>query len=256
MEYPCDECVWNEEERLARENGPDLEYVGLLRKCMYGTPDARARWQAHHAQILKRHGFVPGLSNPVQVERDVRLLVHGDDFMVQMPTRDEKRLVLDIRWNVRGAVPLGWQHFDANFVCVPCDQMGPRSWQADTRHVAMVLRDLGLEKSYDSCGPASEVGRISTTGRGEILERRGYHVPDSSFAAGSLARGMKKVPRQKTSRNSNVLDATCGGDQLEQSCLNHEPCVEVWKYSATQTTLETWERENPDSEWQSCGEHI
>ena len=36
-----------EKERLARENGPDLEYVGLLRKCMCGTVDASARWQAH-----------------------------------------------------------------------------------------------------------------------------------------------------------------------------------------------------------------
>ena len=26
-----------EKERLARENGPDLEYVGLLKKCTYGT---------------------------------------------------------------------------------------------------------------------------------------------------------------------------------------------------------------------------
>ena len=42
----------------------------------------------HYAQMLKNHGFVQGLSNPalcVQVERDVRLVVHGDDFMVEMP---------------------------------------------------------------------------------------------------------------------------------------------------------------------------
>ena len=38
-----------EKERLARENGPDLDYVGLVRKCMYGTTDVRARWQAHYA---------------------------------------------------------------------------------------------------------------------------------------------------------------------------------------------------------------
>ena len=39
-----------EKERLARENGPDLEYVGLC-----GTVDASARWQAHCAQIMKEH---------------------------------------------------------------------------------------------------------------------------------------------------------------------------------------------------------
>ena len=60
---------------------------------MYGTVDASARWQAHHAQILKGHSFVQGLSNPallVHVERDFRLLVHGDDFMVEMLTHEEK----------------------------------------------------------------------------------------------------------------------------------------------------------------------
>ena len=63
-----------EKERLARENGPD------------GTVDVSARWQAHHAQILKWHSFVQGLSNLaffVHVERDIRLLFHGDDFMVE-----------------------------------------------------------------------------------------------------------------------------------------------------------------------------
>ena len=60
---------------------------------MCGTVDVIARWQAHNAQILNEHGFVQGLSNPalyVQVERDVRLLVHRDDFLVEMPTHEEK----------------------------------------------------------------------------------------------------------------------------------------------------------------------
>ena len=51
-----------EKDKFARENGPDLEYVGLLRKCMYGTVDASARWQAHYLQILKEHRFVQGFT--------------------------------------------------------------------------------------------------------------------------------------------------------------------------------------------------
>ena len=82
-----------EKERLPRESGLDLEYVGLLRKCMYGAVDASARRQGHHAQILKKHSFVQGLSNSssfVCVEGDVRVVVHGDDVMVEMPTHEEK----------------------------------------------------------------------------------------------------------------------------------------------------------------------
>ena len=52
---------------------------------------------------FQEHGFVQGTSKHpsfVHVERDIRLLVHGDNFMVEMPTHEEKRfrkrLVLEI----------------------------------------------------------------------------------------------------------------------------------------------------------------
>ena len=60
---------------------------------MHDTVDARACWQAHDALILKEHEFVHCLGNPIlfeQVKRDVRLLVHGDDFMVELPTHEEQ----------------------------------------------------------------------------------------------------------------------------------------------------------------------
>ena len=43
-----------EKERLARESGLHLEFVGLLRKCMYGAVDASARRQGHYAQTYLR----------------------------------------------------------------------------------------------------------------------------------------------------------------------------------------------------------
>ena len=35
--------------------------------------------------------------------------------------------------------------------------------------------------------------------------------------------------------------------------MSNKPCLEFWRSSATQTTLKTWERENPHLEWQSRG---
>ena len=58
-----------------------------------GRVDASARWQVRYAQILKEHGLVHGINNPslfVYVERDIRLLAHGDDFMAEVPTHEEK----------------------------------------------------------------------------------------------------------------------------------------------------------------------
>ena len=60
----CVELRGEEKKWLARENGHDLEYAGLLSKCVYGTVDASARWHAHYGRFLKEHGFVQGLSNP------------------------------------------------------------------------------------------------------------------------------------------------------------------------------------------------
>ena len=82
---------------LPKEEHEDIkdgvDYVGLLLKSMYGTVDASARWQAHYSQLLKEAGFAQGQSNPslfVRAERDIRLLVHGDDFLVETPSEQAR----------------------------------------------------------------------------------------------------------------------------------------------------------------------
>ena len=115
---------------------------------------------------------------------------------------------------------------------------------------------------FNCCGQASEVGRTSIASRRETSRSVTMHAnylsldrPHLSFAAGSLARGMKSPTAKDLSKIPNVLDATCGSDQLERSFLNHKHCLEFWRCSATQTTLETRERGNPFLESRSCGCH-
>ena len=55
-----------------------------LRRCLYGTRDAPARWEAFLSAELRKMGFVQGLASPCcfhHRERDLRCVVHGDDFM-------------------------------------------------------------------------------------------------------------------------------------------------------------------------------
>eukprot|EP00972_Heterocapsa_arctica_P078926 11638244-Heterocapsa_arctica.AAC.1 len=57
--------------------------VGRLKKTMYGTVDANARWQSDYASLLKGAGFNQGKSNPAlfcHEARQIRLLAHGNDF--------------------------------------------------------------------------------------------------------------------------------------------------------------------------------
>ena len=89
-----------------------------------------------NVQILKEHGFVQDLSNPslfVHMKRDVRLLVHGDDFMVAMPSHEEKWFASVLFPKYDGKCT-GEFHSDGNiamesFVFAPCDLVGSRIWQ-------------------------------------------------------------------------------------------------------------------------------
>ena len=63
--------------------------VGLLKRTRYGTVDASARWQSDYAGLLTQEGFQQGKSNPAifhHPKKDIRLLCHGDDFMVVCPS--------------------------------------------------------------------------------------------------------------------------------------------------------------------------
>ena len=52
---------------------------------MYGTRDAAFNWERAYISFLEKIGFVSGKYNPCVLfhkERQIRLVVHGDDFAV------------------------------------------------------------------------------------------------------------------------------------------------------------------------------
>ena len=56
----------------------------LLRKSMYGTLDAASIWQATYVELLKECGIEQCVGWPalfMHKERDLRFMVHGDDFV-------------------------------------------------------------------------------------------------------------------------------------------------------------------------------
>ena len=108
-------------------------------------------WQAQHEQILKDHEFVQCLRNPfwfVHVRRDVRLLDHGDDFMVEMTGKCTGKVLSD-RNTAKEASFL-------NLVIRWDSTSGRAESEADTRRVAIVFRDLGLEKTTAVVTPVTK----------------------------------------------------------------------------------------------------
>jgi hypothetical protein len=66
---------------------PEVKEPGkcaLLKRCLYGTRDAPARWEAFLASELEKMGFLRGRASPCCFHHpkwDLRCVVHGDDFV-------------------------------------------------------------------------------------------------------------------------------------------------------------------------------
>ena len=188
------ELTDQERKRLAREMDPIWNTLACWRRaCM-------ARWMRVLVgkRITRRsqRGTISSKASAilllfVHVERDVRLLLHGDDFLAEIPTHDKKWFegVLFSKYDGKCTedVPFEWQHLDGNFVLEPCGQMWSRIWWRRIRGTSqMVLRGCGIGKVVsccDSCGQASDVGRTSAAGGSEASERRAYHVVQVSYNA-------------------------------------------------------------------------
>jgi hypothetical protein len=73
---------------------PEVRQPGMcarLRRCLYGTRDAPARWEAFLASELAKMGFERGKASPCcfrHSTRDLRCIVHGDDFVFTGDDRD------------------------------------------------------------------------------------------------------------------------------------------------------------------------
>ena len=69
------------EDREAADEG----MVGKLNLSLYGTRDAALNWTKEYTRALDEIGFVKGKASACNfrhVQRDVKVTVHGDDFLV------------------------------------------------------------------------------------------------------------------------------------------------------------------------------
>ena len=72
------------EDKTEEDNEEDM--VGLLQMSLYGTRDAAINFQQEVATFMERLGFMQGQYNPCtfwHAQRQLRTLVHGDDFVTQ-----------------------------------------------------------------------------------------------------------------------------------------------------------------------------
>jgi hypothetical protein len=143
---------------------PEARKPGMcarLRRCLYGTRDAPARWEAFLAAELRKMGFVQGLSSPCcfyHREKELRCVVHGDDFMFAGP-----------------AAALAWAEAAMNeqFLMKVVGRLGPDAGDvSELRVLNRVLRWTKEGIAYEADPPA----RRDLGGRLARHEPAGYHA--------------------------------------------------------------------------------
>ena len=148
---------------------PELRRAGTcgkLKRCLYGTRDAPARWEAFLAAEFKRHGFEQGVASSCcffHGTRDLRCVVHGDGFVFAGNDAD-----------------LAWvqQRMEESFLIKVIGKLGPVAgdlheirvlnrillwgpdgvwYEADPRHAELLARDL------ETSGPAVRTAGAKAT---------------------------------------------------------------------------------------------
>ena len=143
---------------LPPEAGYSHDKVGLLRKSLYGTRDAPANWEAAIKEVMLKIGFVQAKSNSClyyHEEGQIRIEVHGDDFTAVGPKRRLQWFADSLKkfWtiDIRGILgPPGMKGVDHSIVIlnrlVTWTDKGIEL-EADPRHVALLIQEVGCEGS-------------------------------------------------------------------------------------------------------------
>ena len=197
----------------ARAESDAEDYVGLLLMSLYGTRDAAANFQAEVRKFMLSQGFHQAQYSPQIFSlpgRDLRTLVHGDDFMTSGNRANARwfRKVLESRFELKTVVVgSGSEESAEGRVLGRSIRITPEGWeyQADPRHSEMNVRDHNLlyangVKSPGSAPSAHEdeenneplIGAEITKFRASAA-RANYLSQDRTdlqFAAKEICRGM------------------------------------------------------------------
>ena len=180
VELPPEDPKWSE----------DGEYVGILEKSMYGTQDAPSIWQGHYTGVMEKAGFKRGASNASVFYHpawDVRVMVHGDDFLAL----GDKDHLEKVEATLRGAYELkclgviGDEEGDKKEVhflnrLIRCGEREGKSAifiEADRRHAELLVQNLGLKN-----GNGVETPDVKKSTDQQMLESRSPALPKDQMS--------------------------------------------------------------------------
>jgi len=191
---------------------------GWLVKSLYGTRDAAQNWEAEYTEFMMDLGFTSGVATPCvffHKERDIRAVVHGDDFTLVGPRHslDWFKGRIEGKFEIKYKGRMGPREEDIKSVrilnrVITWNKHGIE-YESDQRHAEIIAKQMGLIRGTKGAPTpgirrkAEEVDETeleageSTIFRG-IVARANYLGQDRSdikFAVKELSRRMAK-PRK------------------------------------------------------------
>ena len=210
---------------------PEIRRPGFcakLRRCLYGTRDAPARWEAYLAQELVKAGFTRGGASACcfhHKQRDLRCIVHGDDFVFVGSEESLKWIEEQMgkSFLVKVVGKLGGDESDLKELCILNRVLrwtkNGITYEADPRHAELLIKSLavgkrqvrtpglkrktsGVEASVDDDLEFADEDEPLTAARASLFRScaaranyLGMDRPDLAFASKELCRRMS-APRE------------------------------------------------------------
>ena len=187
---------------------PDGRVVRLLR-ALYGTRDAAVCWEECIRAFMLERNFVQGKTSPcifVHVERNLRVFVHGDDFVTAgtLPHCRWFRAEMASTWEIKERGALGYELTEVRILGrVLRRTSAGYELEADSRHARMIREALGFSKeskgvNTPGCKPNIEeektpLGPEETRAYRSVCMRAAYLAvdrPELLYAVKECARRM------------------------------------------------------------------
>ena len=235
------------------------KYCGRLNYSLYGTRDAATNWESHYTQLFFDVGFKQGVASPCifsHVERDVRVVVHGDDFTV-LATQDSidwlaEYLGSKLKLKLRGV--LGPDEDDMKQITIlnRIVTWGAHSltFEADTRHGEIVVNAL-LEANCNSVvtpgtkDSASEENMYLAKQSASLYRACAARLnflsqdrPEIQYAVKEVCRGMSNPTNDDLVKLKRIARYIKGAPRATFS----------WVFQSPQSVLNVYS----DSDWAGC----
>ena len=148
------------------EEDDEPEMCGKLNVSVYGTQDAASNWEQKYATHLMDNGLLRGKPSPCvswNPHTGVRCVVHGEDFTFAGSGEERRKCttMISMFYDIKVGGKLGPDKDDNNAVtilnrCVTWTKNGI-IYEADSRHVEMLVNELGLHEAKPSSTPGSNM---------------------------------------------------------------------------------------------------